>query len=148
MTEVIQTRYKGSKNQTISTVSVVTDGIIKFSCFFIERAWLNNFKNVSCIPKGIYKCVKRAAGENGSRFNYEHVEVLNVPNRTSIKWHIANHWHDLKGCMGPGKYAKYDIDKDGDIDVTDSTITLSKLLRVLPKNFTLKIVEVEDLSWK
>jgi hypothetical protein len=129
----------------MSAVTVVKDGVITFNCFFIELAWKNNRKNISCIPTGTYTCVKRKAGENGSRFNYEHVEVLDVPNRSAIKWHWANHYHDLLGCMGPGKYANHDIDKDGEIDVVDSRNTLSKLLAKLPQRFELHIMDKPGL---
>lgn len=145
MTEVIQTRVTDNDKQTLSSVAVVKDGKIIYTCFFIELAWKNNQKSISCIPARTYWVVKRKAFENGSRFNHDHFEVLNVRNRTYIKWHIANYYWNLKGCMGPGKSAHVDMDGDGQVDVGDSTKTMKALNKHLPKKFKLTIINKPGL---
>lgn len=144
MTEVVQTRVIDNGIQTLSSVAVIKNHRIVYSCFFIERPWKNNQRNISCIPLGEYDVIKQTAKDSG-KFKYPHFKVLNVKDRTYIKWHVANHYYDLHGCMGPGKYAKHDIDKDGQIDVTDSTRTLKALVRYLPSRFKLTIIEKPDL---
>jgi hypothetical protein len=52
----------------------------------IERPWLDNEPNVSCIPTGTYTCIRSQYYRGG----YECFEVRGVPKRTLIKIHAAN----------------------------------------------------------
>ncbi|WP_421872953.1 DUF5675 family protein [Marinoscillum sp.] len=66
-------------------------------CFTIELPWLQNRRNVSCIPEGRYQVVKRTTKERG-----DHLHVVDVPDRSWILFHAANHaLIDLKGCIAP-----------------------------------------------
>lgn len=71
------------------------DGITLYT---VERPWLDNLPNVSCIPEGNYTCVPRHFFRGG----YDAVEILNVPGRTHILFHIANVPGDVLGCVGVG----------------------------------------------
>lgn len=70
--------------------------------YSIERPWLDNKKNESCIPEGEY-IVKPYSSEK-----YPDVwEVCDVEGRTYILIHVANWAHDVKGCIGVGLSSGY-----------------------------------------
>lgn len=73
--------------------------IPEFICYTVERPWLDNKPQVSCIPEGIYS-LKLSRYERGG---YPAYEVTNVPNRTMIKIHIGNTMDDVIGCIALGK---------------------------------------------
>lgn len=63
----------------------------------IELPWVGNQQSISCIPEGEYKLRNRYS----PRFK-EHIEVLDVPNRSYILFHPANNAkRDLRGCIAP-----------------------------------------------
>lgn len=64
----------------------------------LELAWLDNKKNVSCIPKGVYDVIK-GNPEESSSYKYQHLLIENVPNRNFILFHIGNYPKDTKGCI-------------------------------------------------
>ena len=65
--------------------------------FTVERAWLGNRRNESCIPPGVYQC-KPFSGE---KFK-DVFEVCDVPERSYILFHAANYPSQLQGCIAPG----------------------------------------------
>ena len=69
-----------------------------WSCFTIERPWMGNAPNLSCIPEGLYPVVLGRFNAGG----YDCYELPEVPGRTLIKIHIANTMDDLLGCIGIG----------------------------------------------
>lgn len=99
-----------------------------FECKTLELGWQGNQKNISCIPKGEYEYSVLLRSKS---FNYPHVWIKNVRNRSGIKIHRANFVSELRGCIAVGMNFK-DIDQDGTIDVTDSTDTLRELIKVIP----------------
>lgn len=87
-------------------------------CFVIELPWLENKRNVSCIPEGRYEVVPRFS----PRFK-NHLHVLDVPGRSLILIHPANDaLRDLEGCLAPVSQLS-DIGKGW-----SSKIALNKLL--------------------
>ena len=64
----------------------------------LERPWLNNAKEVSCIPTGDYEVARVTTPLHGECF-----EVQNVPGRGSILIHAGNTIADSKGCILLGK---------------------------------------------
>lgn len=70
-----------------------------FECYTIERPWLNNKVEVSCIPEGDYELKLGVYNRGG----YPSYEVLDVPGRTHIKIHVGNTIDDIVGCISPGK---------------------------------------------
>ena len=64
----------------------------------VEEEWQDNQPRISCIPTGIYRCVRSTFHRGG----YPTFEVTNVPGRTLIKVHRANTEEDLLGCIGIG----------------------------------------------
>ena len=69
-----------------------------YSCVTVEREWLNNDPDVSCIPLGAYECSIYDSPKHGKVYL-----VKNVPNRSMIEIHIANVQQELLGCIGLGK---------------------------------------------
>jgi hypothetical protein len=104
-------------------------------CKTLELKWLDNTRNKSCIPEGTYKVVKRLAHE---KRKYNHFHVLNVPDRSYILIHTGNYSRQILGCILVGD-KHVDMDKDGLVDVANSTVTLKKLYELMPDEFELTI---------
>ena len=65
----------------------------------LERPWLNNQENISCIPAGRYE-VQMLFSEH---FQRKLPHLLNVPNRTNVMIHPGNTVNDSEGCILVGK---------------------------------------------
>jgi len=63
----------------------------------LELPWKDNQKRVSCIPKGVYEVKKRHTQK--SKYKYEHLHILDVPDRELILMHIGNYPKNSKGCI-------------------------------------------------
>lgn len=106
-----------------------------FTCKTLERPWLNNQRNVSCIPKGEYK-MKYTFSPKFMKFTYE---LLKVPNRSGIRIHSANYWFDLNGCIALGT-GFTDLNKDGTVDIVNSRATVKKFEDLLGKKDTTIVI--------
>jgi hypothetical protein len=75
-----------------------TNGELKLVvCNTIELPWLQNQRNVSCVPEGRYELRKRFIKKFGL-----HLLVVDVPDRSWILIHPANDAKtQLKGCIAP-----------------------------------------------
>lgn len=67
-------------------------------CNTIERKWVGNERNVSCIPTGLYLAHRRVR-HFGSLNSYEVFELEDVKGRTLIQIHRANKPSELLGCI-------------------------------------------------
>ena len=72
----------------------------------IERPWLNNQPNISCVPCGVYP-MRRFYDVHGYRSSKnitdDYVwEICEVPDRTVILVHVANRSYNVEGCVGLG----------------------------------------------
>ena len=65
----------------------------------LERPWINNQENISCIPDGRYE-VQMLFSEH---FQRKLPHLLNVPNRTNVMIHPGNTVNDSEGCILVGK---------------------------------------------
>ena len=74
-------------------------------CDTLENPYINNERNVSCIPEGSYKVRLRLARESATR-DYLHLLVQDVPNRDWILFHIGNTSKDTSGCILVGNGRK------------------------------------------
>ena len=63
--------------------------------YCLERPWLGNKPNVSCIPEGEYIVDRDKTG----RFQY--YKLREVEGRSHIEIHQANHPSELAGCLSP-----------------------------------------------
>ena len=106
----------------------------EFRCFSLELQNKDNQVNVSCIPYGLYECEKYYSNKYGVTC----FRVLNVVGRTSISGHYGNFTKDILGCLIFGDSIA-DINNDGVPDVTNSKVTLSKLIDKLPDRFQMII---------
>lgn len=78
-----------------STSEIGTPGILVckgFTCHTLELPWNNNIKSFSCIPEGTY----RAKFTYSPRFKRKTYELMNVPNRGSIRIHSGNFAGSIK----------------------------------------------------
>ena len=78
-----------------------TQGIIEWNgtivCYTIELPWLENQRQISCVPEGEYELQKRFSKKYGW-----HIQLKNVVNRDLILFHPANDAQkELKGCIAP-----------------------------------------------
>jgi len=64
--------------------------------YTLERPWLNNQTNISCIPGGVVYVVQR---DHTGRHQW--FSVLDVEGRTFIEMHEANRVEQLLGCIAP-----------------------------------------------
>ena len=77
-------------------------------CDTLENPWLNNQRNISCIPEGQYKVRLRLPRESATR-DYLHLLVQDVPNRDYILFHIGNTAKDTSGCILVGQGSEQDV---------------------------------------
>lgn len=101
----------------------------------LERSWVNNARNISCIPTGRYLCTRRNPTE---KFNYEHLLVNGVPKRDAILMHIGNFFENSSGCILVGTDFA-DINHDGIKDITESRKAFMKLMSLLPKSGNIEL---------
>lgn len=92
-----------------------------FKCASLERGWVDNKNRISCIPVGDYP----VRLEWSPKFKTYLWEIYDVPNRSECKFHLANYWYQLNGCISLGRFEKY-IDGDNVLDVTYSGDTMKK----------------------
>lgn len=75
-----------------------------FFCYTLERPWLNNIRETSCVPKGIYGVTFTFSGH----FQRFMPLLEDVPGRSEIRIHPANWPYQLEGCIAVG----HDLAKD------------------------------------
>lgn len=147
--KVILIRIKGgqtepNEKQTLGFYKIFKGVREIFSSYMLELPWKNNQNEISCIPDNIYTVRKWTAEQAkavGKKYDYDHFEILEVPNRTGILQHGANYVTDLRGCQAHGE-ALQDMNKDGLLDVVGSRKALAKAFALLPDKFTLTIISI------
>lgn len=97
-----------------------------FSSFSLERGWRDNQNNISCLPAGNYPLVY----EYSDRFKKNLWEIKESGHRKECKFHTANYWYQLNGCIALGD-SRADINNDGELDITNSGKTLEKFHKAL-----------------
>ena len=90
-------------------------------CDTLENPWLDNQRNISCIPEGEYKVRLRLARESASR-DYLHLLVQDVPNRDWILFHRGNTAKDTSGCILVGLGSQQDF-------VSNSVLAMDLLIK-------------------
>ena len=85
-------------NGTNGDLSVDVDSTL--NCHSIELPNKDNQHGISCIPEGIYECIKHHSEHLG-----DVLWLQNVPDRDMIYIHSANDAiKELKGCIAPVTY--------------------------------------------
>jgi len=129
-TVILKRAYSNGKQQL---GDLITDS---FTCKTLELAWKNNATNISCIPVGEYLC-EWTFSPKFMRYTYE---VKNVPKRSGIRFHTANFFFSLNGCIALGTHYG-DLNKDDSADLINSSITMDKFNKLMnKKTFKLKII--------
>ena len=100
----------------------------EFIAHTLELPWRDNEKSVSCIPKGIYKCSIRYRNQS-AMYDYVHLLVEDVPNRSYILFHRGNFPSDTKGCILTGTHRALVPDK-----IFDSKIAHTYLMSYIFEN--------------
>jgi hypothetical protein len=128
--------------RTYKTTSTIGEGTVYddsnepvFTFKSLELPWKDNERKVSCIPEGDYLVEKMPPTQ---KRKYQYFWVKDVPGRDSILFHPGNYTRQILGCILPGE-EHVDIDKDGIIDITNTTATLKVLTALMPQKFKLTI---------
>ncbi|MBY6105010.1 hypothetical protein KUW19_00775 [Ferrimonas balearica] len=77
----------------------------EFFCYSVERPWLNNKPNVSCIPAGRYELVRHRSAKFGDCYALRNKQLgvgIYEGLRTHILIHAANTPSHVQGCIGLG----------------------------------------------
>ena len=90
-------------------------------CDTLENPYLDNKRNISCIPEGEYPVRIRLPRESATR-DYMHLLVKDVPNRDYILFHIGNSAKDTRGCILVGIGTEQDF-------VKNSTLAMGLLMK-------------------
>ena len=90
-------------------------------CDTLENPYLDNQRNISCIPAGEYPVRLRVARESATK-DYLHLLVMDVPNRDLILFHIGNKSSDTRGCVLVGIGTEQDF-------VKNSTLAMGLLMK-------------------
>ncbi len=69
-----------------------------FQCVTLEKPWMDNETDQSCIPPGKYLVLWQWSPKHQA--NVYHLQ--NVPNRVAVEIHSANLQVQLQGCLAPG----------------------------------------------
>ena len=134
MKRAVLVRLQQNKKQTLGRL-LIFDGLdITYECCTLELADNNNKRNISCIPTGEYNVKPRTSDKYG-----KHFIVNNVQNRDYILIHPANYYSQLRGCIAVGSDF-FDINKDGECDITYSRRAVKEMLTVAPDGFNLIIL--------
>jgi len=127
MKNVIIDRYWGSSKQSSGVIRVIDNECRPlFAAITLERGWQKNLPFISCIPIGNY-IIKIEWSE---KFQKDLWEIKGVDNRSECKFHVANFWTDLEGCVSLGLKSKK-INADEYFDITNSRNTMKAFHDVL-----------------
>ena len=122
MLRAFLTRLEDDGHQTLGHLRLYDGLELIFECSTLELPWKANMRNISCIPKGVYKCKHRSSEKYKN-----HIILQNVPNRRYILIHQGNYNTDTRGCILVGsRFGK--INRDSLLDIAASRRTLAQLL--------------------
>ena len=134
LTKLLIERYSHGEKQTIGNlIGLSESGHALFTCDTLELPWLNNQKQISCIPTGKYLVKKRYS----KKFK-NHLHITNVEDRSYILIHSGNYYTDILGCVLVGRLGF--VNSDDIIDVSSSKKTLNKLLNFVESDIELEII--------
>jgi hypothetical protein len=123
--------------ETLGTYYIMDGYKEIFKCNCLELPWLDNQKNISCIPDGIYPVIKYSSISHPDCFL-----IQNVPNRSGILIHLGTFATqkaiNTAGCQLAGLNF-VDVDGNGQLDIVGSIIAMMILNHFLPNNFNLII---------
>lgn len=98
----------------------------------LERPWVGNRPNISCIPPGVYICQRVQSPRFGETF-----EVTDVTGRTHILFHAGNFIKHSKGCVLVGLDT---LIEKGELMVTNSREGFKDFMAALEGEQRFKLV--------
>ena len=98
----------------------------------VERPWLDNAPDVSCVPAGLYSCVRHSSQKYKDTFR-----LKDVPNRTGILLHPGNHMDHSAGCIIIGE--KFDPYKD-EPGIQSSSEGFQEFMKILENRQTFELL--------
>ena len=107
MINLLLIRNTFSKESTVGELFINGERI----CDTLENPWVDNQRNISCIPEGVYPVRIRLPRESGTR-DYIHLLVKDVKDRDYILFHIGNSAKDTRGCVLVGIGTEQDFVKN------------------------------------
>jgi len=127
-------------------------GIIKYdnkilhSLYSLELPFNDNKKYISSIPAGEYKALVSTSERLGDT-----IELLEVPNRTDIMFHVGNTIDDLKGCIGIGNRIRNNMKNSRrvmrDRGLSHSKPAMKRLIKLIGRDtFMVRIHDTKELS--
>lgn len=143
MKKLLIKRFKDDGKQTQGRASLFNGHEKQLDFVTLEPPWLQNAIGKSCIPAGIYNVKPRWSPKYGNHFIIE-----NTSPREWVLFHIGNYMasknpktktSDSTGCILVGN-AFVDLNKDGELDISASGVTMQKLLKFAPEGFMLEII--------
>ena len=117
MINLLLIRNTFSKKSTIGELFINGERI----CDTLENPWVDNQRNISCIPEGVYPVRLRLPRESATR-DYVHLLVQEVPNRDWILFHRGNTAKDTSGCILVGLGSQQDF-------VSNSVLAMDLLIK-------------------
>ena len=117
MINLLLIRDTFTKESTIGELFLNSERI----CDTLELPWVDNQRNISCIPEGVYPVRLRLPRESASR-DYLHLLIQDVPNRDLVLVHIGNKSSDSRGCVLVGLGSQQDF-------VSNSTLAMDLLIK-------------------
>lgn len=119
-------------DRTIGCLSYTQDSK-NYEFATIEPKWLNNKKNVSCVPEGEYNAAKYPSK------NFRLTFCVSVQDRTGILFHAGNQAKETEGCILLGEH--FVMRKTGGLWLSNSAKAINYFLESLKdvKSFTLII---------
>jgi len=112
-----------------------TQGELLFHCQTLELTYKNNQRKISCVKSGTYQVIPNLSFKHGRSFR-----LLNVIGRDNILIHKGNFNTQTHGCILIGN-GWSDLNKDGQLDLLNSKITMDTLLAILKSATTIKIID-------
>jgi len=127
-------RLSDNGTQTLGRMQVFSGLDVIYEGATLELPFKANIQNISCIPTGVYRAIPRTSEKHG-----KHYIIEDVLGRKLILIHPANFYTELRGCIAIGGDF-YDINCDGEFDITNSRRSIRHLLAAAPDGFELTII--------
>jgi len=99
--ELTLQRLEVAERPTLGFLEISSAPSFSHHLLTLELPFRDNQKNISCIPKGTYECVRvynRAIGFPPRRIPITY-EVKDVPGRSGILFHAGNFVSNTQGCI-------------------------------------------------
>ena len=132
--QLIRTKDNGKQTKGFLQLKDSQAEII-FHCQTLELSYKNNTRKISCIKSGTYQVIPNLSFKHGRS-----LRLLNVIGRDNVLIHSGNFNNQTHGCILIGN-GWSDINKDGQLDLLNSKITMDTLLAILKSATTIKIID-------